>query len=320
MPDYRFNFDFIPLPLAFIDSLLTETNGAYIRVYLYMLSLAVKGEALDNPDIAKNLNLLESDVINAVSYWQEKNMIEQNGDTIIFKNGENLSAQTSDLPDDNGRKSADLIQNMMEQDKELADLCMVAQEILGRVLTKTEIETIYWFYDTLGFTPDVISLLLEYCVSINKTNIGYIEKVAIGWNENGIKTIEAAMEFMENESSKKSSYQELRKIFEINDRNFTGIEKNYIKTWTEQYGMTQSMIALAYEYCIMRTNKLSFPYMDSIMKNWNKKGIDSVSKAQQDQENFKSKNQKFQQKNTSVYEKGGYDADTIDKLMRDKYN
>ena len=315
MPDFRFNFDFVPV--SFIENILTETNGAYIRVYLYALSLAVKGESADNSEISKKLNLLESDVLNALSYREEKGLLTvTDDDLIVFGN----ALSDFEKKPDNKRKSANMIEKIIEQDKELAELCAVSQETLGRVLTKTEIETIYWFYDELGFSPEVIALLLEYCVSINKTNIGYIEKVAINWDKNGINTIEAAMRYLESESEKKSSSYELRKIFGINDRSLTKIEENYINTWTQKYGMEQNMIALAYEYCIMQTNKLSFPYMNSIIQNWHKKGIDNIEAAQKDREDFKAKNKKFEQKDTNVYSEGDYDSNTIERLMRNKYD
>ena len=54
----------------------------------------------------------------------------------------------------------------MTQNKELADLCLLAQEILGKKHLQTvKLETLYYFYDELQLSPEVITILLEYCVS-----------------------------------------------------------------------------------------------------------------------------------------------------------
>lgn len=322
MPDFKINFGFVPVPYDFIENHMTDANGAYIKVYLFALSLAAKGNYMSNADIAKKLKLLESDVVNAFSYWMEKGVLNINNEIIMF-GGEVADTIIENEPApviEKNRRSAESISEMMEHNKDLADLCAVSQEIFGRVLTKTEIETIYWFYDELNFSPDIIAMLLEYCVSINKTNISYIEKVAIEWDKKGIKTMKAATDFMTNEEKKKSSSYEIKRAIGLNDRDFTKTEEGFIKTWQEKYHMSNEMIVFAYELCVLRTNKLSFPYMDSIIQNWDKKKIYSIEAAQKDQEDFKAKNKKFEQKDTSVYEQGDYDNSYIEKLMREKYN
>ena len=50
------------------------------------------------------------------------------------------------------------------------------------------------------------------------------------------------------------------------------------------------MVELAYEYCIMQTTKLSFPYINSILKRWHELNIHNVADAKKDHEDFKTKN------------------------------
>ena len=65
--------------------------------------------------------------------------------------------------------------------------------------------------------------------------------------------------------------------------------ETYLKTWHESYNMSEDMIALAYEYCIIQTAKLSFPYMDKIIERWYKQGIHDVLAAEEDNKNFKER-------------------------------
>ena len=65
----------------------------------------------------------------------------------------------------------------------------IIQQYLGRPLSPTDLNTIYYFYDELGFSRDLIEYLFEYCVEHNKKSINYIEKVALSWASKNIHTI-----------------------------------------------------------------------------------------------------------------------------------
>ena len=77
------------------------------------------------------------------------------------------------------------------------------------------------------------------------------------------------------------------------------------------------MIALAYEYCIISTNKLSFPYMNKIIENWDQKNIRTIEDAEKDRENFKNTGGSSE-KNTRIFSDNEYNYDEIEKMMNDK--
>ena len=214
------------------------------------------------------------------------------------------------------KKSIDQVSNAMTQNKELADLCLLAQEILGKTLTNSEIETLYYFYDELQLSPEVITILLEYCVSNGKKNMNYIEKVAISWNKNGIFTIDAADKFITAEKEKNGYAYKIRKLFGIENRNLSKTEETYLKMWHDKFLMDEDMVELAYEYCIMQTTKLSFPYINSILKRWHELNIHNVADAKKDHEDFKTKNKS--QKDLSVYDDNNINYDELEEIMRDK--
>lgn len=328
MADYISNAGYVPVPADFIETKMAEANGAYVKVYLYMLSLAVKGKSVPNSEIAQKLHLLESDVVNAIKYWNDNNSPTVPENTNISEN--KPSADPVSPPSDTSfseivssvgeKKHIKDIAETLTNNKTLADICTVSQEILGKTLNNNEIETLYWFYDTLGLSAEVISMLLEYCVSKGKRNMSYIEKIALSWHENGITTMAAADNFISEDSEKTTFFYQAKKIFGIGNRNLTKSEELYIKTWFEEYDMSIEMISLAYDYCIMQTSKLSFPYMNKIIKTWYEQNIRTPEQATEDHEKFKTKNKKFTEKDTSVYNPDDYDYDDIERMMREKYN
>lgn len=296
MPEFIAQIDFIPVSADFIEKKMPRANGAYVKVYLYALSLAYKGISEDTSDIAKKLSLLESDVINALEYWEKEEILTVNNNYIYF-NGQ--AAEKSAHKPQIKKKTPKNVSELMMNNKALADLCTLAQEILGKTLNNSDLETLYWFYDDLGFSPEVIIMLLEYCVSKEKRSMKYIEKVAMGWHENGITTMSQVDSYIKAEKEKSGYFYSLRKLFGITDRNLSKSEELYLKTWKEDYGMNEEMVALAYEYCILSTNKLSFPYINSIIKGWFEKGIKTIEEAEKDHNDFKNK--KFGEQSQNVY-------------------
>ncbi|MCI8979566.1 MAG: DnaD domain protein [Clostridia bacterium] len=293
-----------------MERLMPSANGAYVKVYLMALALGVRSEEMSTAEMAGKLNLLESDVVNALEYWNKLGALKYSREQVSF--GSAVSEVQESKPQ---KKDMEEIRGAMTENPELADLCTLSQEILGKTLRNKDIETLYWFYDELGLSPEVITMLLEYCVSKDKRNMNYIEKVAISWHENGIVTIDAADRFINNEKEKSGYFYSLRKLFGIDNRSLSKTEETYLKSWRDDLGMDENMVGLAYEYCIMQTSKLSFPYMNSIIKRWNELGIHTVPEAERDHEDFKTKNK---QNNLDVYNDDDFNYAELEKIMQNK--
>ena len=58
MPKFNCNIDFIPVSADFIENHMPQANGAYVKVYLMALSLAVSRREMSTGEIAAKLNLL----------------------------------------------------------------------------------------------------------------------------------------------------------------------------------------------------------------------------------------------------------------------
>ena len=322
MPTFNaeFKIDYVPVKNEFIENYMPQANGAYVKVYLYTLFLGQDGLNMSNAQIARVLNLVESDVVNALKFWESEGLLTINEDNIIFKGSSLVTPKpkTETKPVIKQEEPKKLKHNITEEmidNKDLAELCSIAQEIFERPLKKREIETLYWFYDELELSPEVITMLLEYCVSKDKRNMNYIEKVAISWHENGIMTIEAANKFITEEKESGSYLGSMKKLFGFGDRNLTKTEETYLKSWRDDYNMDEEMVSLAYEYCLDAIHNLSFPYIDTIIKRWSELGITTTDAAKKDHEDFKNKKNK---KDFDVYNDNDTDYSEIEKILRDK--
>ena len=76
----------------------------------------------------------------------------------------------------------------MSESTEIACLMQEAEQVLGRLISNGDSATLLMIHDDFGLPADVISMLLQYVVSIGKPNMRYIEKVAMNWADEEINT------------------------------------------------------------------------------------------------------------------------------------
>lgn len=309
MPYFSNDNRFIAVPAEFIRNHLPQANPTFVKVYLYLLMLASENTPAEFSEIADTLGLLESDLMLAIKYWESEGVIFKNGDTFSFsKKLPSAVSREAFLERTHPENLAQIIEN----DKVLSDMFAVSQEILGKTISERDMETIYWFYSDLKMPAEVILLLLEYCVSKGKNRMSYIEKVAVSWNEMGLNTAENVALYLESEEQKTGFLYSIRKIMGIADRSLSQIEEKYLTKWHEELSMSEEMIALAYEYCIIQTAKLSFPYMDKIISRWAAEGITTVSAAEEDNRKFKSR----AKSDGTAFSDNDYNHDDLEKLTR----
>ena len=125
------------------------------------------------------------------------------------------------------------------QNESVAELFFIAERYLGRTLSATDINTLLYFYDVLGFSTELIVYLIESCVSNNHTSIRYIEKVALGWADQHITTVEEAKQ---GSPVLGKMYYAVMNAFGITGRKLVSTEIAYISRWTNEYGFDSDII------------------------------------------------------------------------------
>ena len=71
--------NFTPVNNVFIDKYMLKARGEFVKVYILLLKYSMSGEpGISSSILAAKLNLLESDIMNALSYWNEEGVIKLN--------------------------------------------------------------------------------------------------------------------------------------------------------------------------------------------------------------------------------------------------
>lgn len=283
------------VPNSFIDAYMVHANGEYVKVYLYLL------RCMNDPtmtfsvsDAADKFDHTEKDIIRALKYWEKMHLLRLEFDAnkeltgICFLDVTAASAPQTplvsvqavrpaavELPPRENYSAAEL--QRLKNEEDTRELLFVAEHYLGHTLNATEMNTIIYWKESLHFSSDLIDYLIESCVSRNHKSIHYMEKVALSWAKQGIRSVTDAKE----ESGRHSRlHSAIRRAFGIQGRDFVPYEKEYINTWQKSYGFDETLIAEACERTIRKIHQPSFEYADSILKKWKQNKVTGMQDVQ----------------------------------------
>jgi len=272
---------------SFIDIYMTDANDAQLKVYLYLLRVLGSGMSTSVSDMADRFNHTEKDIMRALKYWEKKKLLsleyadDQSLSGIHLFEMNALQTETcaapapvvsiaSHKPDPYTKPEYSLDQLKEFKNREdTAQLLFIAEQYIGKTLSATEIRSIFFMSDQLGFSEDLIDYLLQYCVGRGKKDFRYIEKVAISWAKSGVTTPKEAEQY---------AYKYDRTVYAImnalgKSTAPTNREVNFINRWTNEYGFTQDIILEACERTVLATDKHRFEYADGILSNWKQNNV-----------------------------------------------
>lgn len=176
--------------------------------------------------------------------------------------------------------SADYIRSLtpdhiseLKQNEEVSQLLYIAEQYLAKTLTPTEMQKIFFFYDELHMSADLIEYLVEYCVSRGRKSMRYIETVALAWTRDGVTTVEMARDASSRFSK---DYYTILKAMGISGRNPVENEISYIDTWRKTYSFDLELIQEACSRTVLSTGQPSFQYADKILSGWKKKNVHTL--------------------------------------------
>lgn len=253
---------FTPIDNIFIENFLCDIRGDFLKVYIICLKLGYSGNSSDIKYIADTLNLLESDVIKALESLETQDLIKLSPDGTI---------DILPIKDNPNNK------NSISFDKRIKEMFDDIEILIGRFLSSKEVSTYLSFIEDFKFSHETVTLLVQYCVSRNKTDIRYIEKVALAWHDNGIRTIEDAQNYITKHEDKWNKYRQILNFIGIKDADIAKPQEEFLEKWLFTFNFPVNIILEACRICIVRINEANFSYIDGILSNWYKNGIKNLN-------------------------------------------
>ena len=179
---------------------------------------------------------------------------------------------------------------VFRNDPDVSELFFIIETYLKHTLSSSDTNMVLYWLDELHFTPDLIEYLVEYCITKGHSSLRYMDKVALGWADAGISTVEQAKD---DAAAHSQIYYAVMKALGITGRNLVDSEITFINKWSGEYGFDIELIKEACGRTISNIHQPSFEYTDSILNNWRKKNVHSKKDIEVLDESF-AKNRKSQ--------------------------
>ena len=286
----------------FIDEYMQDANDAQIKIYLYLLRMMSANLPTSVPALADKFNHTESDVLRSLKYWEKKGIISLEYDASQNLTGIHMEDIVANAQRRYGRRKSDsslrsILSPVISEEpmitaqlsavperpnytasqlksfkqSEGSNLLFIAEQYFGRTLTPTEMSTVYYIHDELRFSDDLLDYLMQYCVDNHKKDFRYMEKVAINWNQQGIKTPkQARTEIYRHDSDIITIMKALGM-----ENSPTEKEGTFILKWRGELGFSMEIILEACDRTVMATQKNRLKYCDSILRSWHEKGVNT---------------------------------------------
>ncbi len=285
---------------TFIDHYMTDANGEYVKIYLYLL------RCLGNPDvdfsisaIAQKLGHTDLDVKRALQYWEARNLLRLEYDWnqqlvgICLVDGSLNTLQMQSHPQTTVMPSAATFQVRVPasaqskaqkqytpaevvsfgNNKEIKDLMMLAQCYSQKQLTQNDMNTIIFWYDGLSMSPALIEFLINHCASNGHTSLSYMNKIALSWADQGISTLEEAeADVLIHSDAYRAVVSNLGQV----NRGLNPTELQFLNTWVHSFGFSPELIGEACSRATLRGTSSPVKYANRILEGWHKDHVKTM--------------------------------------------
>ena len=287
-------------------------DGQIMGINLCSLSVSGMQAAQSNiqSTVADNAaqNNLQNSVVNNAAQNNLQNSVVNNATQNILKNGvvnnaaqnistanirmqdsvvEKLKSQTPDKAASSQKEyTLDEIKEF-RKNPDISELFFIIETYLKHTLSSTDTNMVLYWLDELHFSTDLVEYLVEYCITKGHSSLRYMNKVALGWADAGIKTVDQAKD---DAAAHSQIYYSVMKALGITGRNLVDSEVSLINKWVGEYGFDIELVKAACSKTISAIQKPSFEYTDSILANWRKKDVHTLKDVEVLDANFAKAN------------------------------
>ncbi len=155
---------------------------------------------------------------------------------------------------------------------EMKSLVRLAQDILGKTLSGSDITTLATLMFSEGMSVEMLALGIAHCaVEKKKPNIRYIDKVMRSWLADGVCDLPTAELYLEERDREEKLKKHVAGMIGV--ENISYAESLLIIKWYKEFGFDDKMIK---EAILFAGEKCSVRYVNGILKRWSENGYKTV--------------------------------------------
>lgn len=307
--DKNFLFSETKLPDVFFTEYMSQANGDYIKVYLYIVFLSKYNKEVKINDVSKTLNIPFKTIQEAIAYWEEQEVLikKNNGYIVVDLQEKELNKLYSPRLTSTPENALSNAKNQYRA-KAIED---INNTCFQGMMSPSWYNDIDLWFNKYGFDEPVMIALFRYCLERSALHRNYIQAVAEGWHKNNIKTYTDLENYYAKQEKLSLIKKQISKKLGLS-RPLTQYESAYIEKWVVDYSYTMDIIEIALKKTTSKVNP-SFDYIDKLLTDWHDRGFKTSDQIQKFLSEMKQKTKDIKQlEKQTGYQK--YDQRTYDNL------
>ncbi|MDR2520040.1 MAG: DnaD domain protein [Eubacteriaceae bacterium] len=253
------------VPNAFINHFMVRARGDYVKVYLYGLKYCSNPcpPFPSNLQIASDLNLTESDVINAWKYWKDQNLIdiESDGDGMSITYVNMISYVFTSKASRDKKKGK---QKVEERTPRMRAMFSDIEALTGKPVNADCATAMLEWIDSYHFSPETAILIVSDSLKRGKGDLRYWEKVAEDFSRRGITRYDEAVAYILERDSQNAELREVLNYLGL-FRNPSTPERRAFAKWKTDFAFDKETILKACD----QVSKPTIQNVDIILTAWN---------------------------------------------------
>lgn len=307
--DISLLFSYTDIPDIFFTEYLSQANGDFVKVYLYILFLSKYGKDIKVNDLAKKLNLQLKVIQDAIKYWEDLGVITKKNTGYILNNIQEIELHKLYKP--KVALSADALNQTAQNQYRAKAIENINNEFFQGIMSPSWYSDIDLWFKKYAFDEEVMIALFRYCFNRSALHRNYIQTVADAWFKNNIKTFNDLDVYYEKQEKLHKICKSICKKLGFT-RQLSEYEEAYVSKWTVDFGFSLDIIEIALKKTTSKANP-NFDYLDKLLTDWHDRGFKSANDIQSFLSELKQKN-----KDVKVLEKktgyNNYDQRKYDNL------
>ena len=284
-----------------ISDILNNSDEQELKILTLLLMVANEnGEFDDSADFETMLGISKSELDAAISFWRGAGVIgsaraqkKKSEETPKKAASSVQTAHRGGAVESGGIDVYNSTELVTLLESRAVSACFVdeAQQVFGKTFSRLDTSIVVGLIDQYGFEEDAVLELLAYVKRLEKKGIKYVEKVAIGFYDEGITTaadVSAKISLIER--SKEDVFR-IKQMFGFGARSLTKTEQTLFEKWTQTYGYGTDVVKLAYDMMIDAIQKPVPKYADKIIEKWHCEGLRTFAEVEAYEKNKKDGSQ-----------------------------
>ena len=293
------------IPTQIADKHLRMAGKAQLKVLLWLYRNTTT--AFDIDVISRDTGIPKDEIDDAMLYWIDAGLVVKDGEnpTPIAqpenvipqpereKTGFTLTEKTVEkapeiVPEKKEKQvvhtvkpSIKDISRRLAESPEIGNMFNEVQEVFGRTLGYDGQSNLLMLHDHYGLPADVIVMLCGYAKTIGKQGaIAYIVQMGKAWAEEGVTDFESASRKIARMENAEKIWAEFRTLTGIENPKPTSKQAQFLEVWINDFGYGIDVIYYAYEKTVEKKGKISFSYMNGVLRSWHESGYKTLEEAE----------------------------------------